>query len=205
MNEKTKLQTEIKAMQKYREEANDLIEKLNKATSTVNASADKEIKRIKKKIEKDLAELSQYVSNDIPATKTISLRNYVEKEQRDGGVYPIACFEIQFNGKPYSVNESVGVTEYKISIVEKHFSYAAVYADGLWADNYPEVANRKKWGDGRNINTVTEIVCRNWTEIINGAYEEIKKAYKDDTEQKLNSALKTQEDSILRYESLSNV
>ena len=202
MNPKTKLQAEIKAMQKYREEANDIIEKLNKSTSTVNASADKEIKRIKKRIAKDLEELRQYVSDDIYKTKTISLYNYVEKDD-DG--YPQASFEIYFDGKPYSVNSSVGVTEYKIAIVEKRSSYSAVYADGMWADDYPDAARQKNWGKNYNVNSIIEILCRNWPEMINGAYEEIKQAYKKDTEQKLNESLKKQEASMLRYESLSKI
>ncbi|MEE1256269.1 MAG: hypothetical protein UHN47_07125 [Lachnospiraceae bacterium] len=205
MNEKEKLQIEIKAMQKYREKANELIEKLNMSTREVNASADMEIARIKKRIEKDLIELSQYVSNDIPSTKRISLSHYVEKQKKDNREYPIAHFKIYFDGKPYSVNESVGVTEYKIAIVEECHSYAAVYADGLWADNYPEVARRRSWGKDMNINNVTEILCRNWNEIINGAYTEIKRAYKEDTEKKLKDTLQKQENSVLRYETLSGI
>lgn len=201
MNEKTRLQAEIKAMQKYREEAKELIEKLNMSTKDVNVSADMEIERIKKRIEMDLAELSQYVSDDIYGTRSISVSKYVEKS----GEYPLAHFKIQFGEKSYSVNESVGVTEYKIAIVENCHSYAAVYADGLWADNYPEVARHKRWGKERTINTVIEILCRNWNEIINGAYAEIKRAYKEDTERKLKDTLQKQENSVLRYETLSTV
>lgn len=205
MNEKKKLQVEIKAMQTYREEANELIEKINMSIKDVNASADMEIERIKERIEKDLVELSQYISDDIYSTKRISLSKYVEKQKSDSGEYPIAYFEIYFDGESYSVNESVGVTEYKIAIVENCHSYAAVYADGLWADNYPEVARCKNWGKGRTINTVIEILCQNWNEIINGAYIEIKRAYKEDTEKKLKDTLQKQENSVLRYETLSGV
>lgn len=201
MNEKTRLQAEIKAMQKYREEAKELIEKLNISTKDVNESADMEIERIKKRIEVDLVELSQYVSDDIYGTRNISVSKYVEKD----GEYPLAHFEIRFNGKPYSVNESVGVTEYKIAIVENCHSYAAIYADGLWGDNYPDVARHRRWGKERTINTVIEILCRNWNEIINGAYAEIKRVYKEDTERKLKDTLQKQENSVLRYETLSIV
>lgn len=198
---KKKLQAEIKAMQKYREEAKELIEKINISTKETNKEIKEEIKRIKKQIEEDLNELVQYTSKEVPCTITINVYKYIEKDEEG---YPKAHFEIQFGRKQYGIADTNPI-ECKIAIVEKFSSYAPVYGDGLWADDYPETAKKRRWGKSNSINEVIEILCRNWDSIINGAYEEIKKAYKEKTEYQIKEALKKQEETILRHETLSNV
>lgn len=70
---KLDLQAEIRSLQSYRKEAESLIRKMNSVTEKINESANEEISRIKKKIEKDLKELSLYVSEEIYSTKHISV------------------------------------------------------------------------------------------------------------------------------------
>ena len=205
MEQKAKLQAEIKVMQKYREEADALINKMNASTEKVNISAEMEIKKIKERIEKDVLELKQYISDDVYSTRKISLYNYVEKEKGSNGEYPIAHLEIQFREKVYSIDSDTGLEEYEIAIVETCHSYSPVYADGHWADEFPNVVRKRRWGKDRNVTAVIEILCRNWNDIINGAYAEIKRAYQNDTESKLKKALNAQEKAVLRYEALSNV
>ena len=205
MNNISKIQSEIKAIQKYREEANKLISKINTSVEKVNLSSEEQIKKIKKKIEKDLQELRQYTSKDIYNTCRISLRDYVEKEP--GTDYPLACFEIVLNGvsSVYDIDSNAGVTKYDIAIKERCLSNSPVYADGHWADEYPDIAKSRKWGNNRSANDIIEILCRNWDSIIAGAYEEIKLAYQKDTEKQLKGALEQQEKAITKHDTLSAV
>lgn len=80
MKEISKIQSEIKAIKKYREEANELIKRINNSVSEINSSSEMKIKVIKEKIAADVTELKTYMSEDIYTTKSISLYNYVEKE-----------------------------------------------------------------------------------------------------------------------------
>lgn len=205
MNNISKIQSEIKAIQKYREEANRLINKINASVEKINLSSEEQIEKIKKKIEKDLQELRQYTSKDIYKTCRISLRDYVEKEP--GTDYPLAYFEIILNSVAniHDVDSDAGVSKYNVAIVESCHSYAPVYADGHWADEYPNTARVRNWGKNRNITEVIEILCRNWDSIIAGTYEEIKLAYQKDTKKQLNEALEQEEKAITKYDALSTV
>ena len=152
-----------------------------------------------------LQELRQYTSKDIYNTCRISLRDYVEKEP--GTDYPLACFEIVLNSVAniHDVDSDAGGSKYNVAIVESCHSYAPVYADGHWADEYPNTARVRNWGKNRNITEVIEILCRNWDSIIAGAYEEIKLAYQKDTEKQLNEALEQEEKAITKHDALSVV
>lgn len=205
MNSISKIQSEIKAIQKYREEANKLISKINASVEKVNLSSEDQIKKIKKKIEKDLQELRQYASDGIYRTCRINLGKYVEKKPDTD--YPLAYFEIVLNGVAniHDVDSDAGVSKYNVAIVESCHSYAPVYADGHWADEYPNTARIRNWGKNRNITEVIEILCRNWDSIIAGAYEEIKLAYQKDTEKQLEEALEQEEKAIIKHDALSAV
>lgn len=50
MKEISKIQSEIKAIKKYREEANELIKRINNSVSEINSSSEMKIKVIKEKI-----------------------------------------------------------------------------------------------------------------------------------------------------------
>ena len=106
MKEISKIQSEIKAIKKYREEANELIKRINNSVSEINSSSEMKIKVIKEKIAADVTELKTYMSEDIYTTKSISLYNYVEKEKSANGdyYYPLANFIIRFNCKCYSID-----------------------------------------------------------------------------------------------------
>lgn len=75
MKEISKIQSEIKAIKKYREEANELIKRINNSVSEINSSSEMKIKVIKEKIAADVTELKTYMSEDIYTTKSISLYN----------------------------------------------------------------------------------------------------------------------------------
>lgn len=203
---KLDLQAEIRSLQEYRKEAESLILKMNSVTEKINESADEEISRIKKKIEKDLKELSLYVSDEIYPTKHISVSEFVEKDKE--GKYPTAHFSMQFGYDAYPVDCEKGVAKYKIAIVEDCHSYSAIYADGLWADDFPGIAKMRRFGkndngESRDIKDVIDILCRNWDSVLDGAYTKIKEAYKKDTEKKLENAVKASEDANVRYSRLS--
>lgn len=203
---KLDLQAEIRSLQEYRKEAESLIMKMNSVTEKLNESADEEISRIKKKIEGDLKELSLYTSEEIYSTRHISVSEFVEKDKK--GKYPTAHFSIQFGGDAYPVNREQGVAKYTIAIVEDCHSYSAIYADGLWADDFPGIAKMRRFGkndngESRNINDVIEILCRNWDAILDGAYTKVKEAYNQDTEKKLKNAVKTSENANVRYSRLN--
>ena len=204
MKEISKIQSEIKAIKKYREEANELIKRINNSVSEINSSSEMKIKVIKEKIAADVTELKTYMSEDIYTTKSISLYNYVEKEKSANGdyYYPLANFIIRFNCKCYSIDHEAIQSEYGIAIIENCHSYAPIYADGHWADEFPDIASVRNWGKQRNVIDLIEILCRNWNKIIEGAYTEIKLAYQKDTENKLHSTLKTEEDALIRYNAL---
>ena len=203
---KLDLQAEIRSLQSYRKEAESLIRKMNSVTEKINESANEEISRIKKIIEKDLKELSLYVSEEIYSTKHISVSEFVEKDKE--GNYPTAHFSIQFGYEAYPVDCEKGVAKYKIAIVEDCHSYSAIYADGLWADDFPGIAKMRRFGkndngESRNINDVIDILCRNWDAVLDGAYSKIKEAYKKDTEKALKNAVKASENANVRYNRLS--
>lgn len=65
MKEISKIQSEIKAIKKYREEANELIKRINNSVSEINSSSEMKIKVIKEKIAADVTELKTYMSEDI--------------------------------------------------------------------------------------------------------------------------------------------
>lgn len=199
---KLDLQAEIRSLQEYKKEAESLILKMNSVTEKINESADEEISRIKKIIEKDLKELSLYVSEEIYSTKHISVSEFVEKDKE--GEYPTAHFSIQFGYDAYPVDCEQGVAKYEIAIVEDCHSYSAIYADGHWADEYPNVARLRNYGRDKNIQTVIEILCRNWDSILEGAYQKIKEAYRKDTEKKLQETLQENTEVQIRRSRLNS-
>lgn len=185
--QKKDLQTEIKALQEYRKEAEILIEKINSVTAKMESDVVNDIERIKKQIVKDLKEMFSYVSPDIYETQSISVRDFVERDGK--GSYPLAYFSIKFGQKIYSMDSNTGLTKYEIAIVEDRYTNSAIYADGHWADEYPNIARQRNYGRDKNIQTVVEILCRNWDSILEGAYQKIKEAYRKDTEKKLQETL----------------
>ena len=164
--QKNDLQAEIKSLQEYRKEAEILIEKINSVTAKMESDVVNDIERIKKQIVKDLKELFSYVSPDIYKTQSISVRDFVERDEK--GSYPLAYFSIKFGQKIYSMDSNTGLTQYEIAIMEDCHSYSAIYADGHWADEYPNVARQRNYGRDKNIQTVIEILCRNWDSILEG-------------------------------------
>lgn len=200
--QKNDLQAEIKSLQEYRKEAEILIEKINSVTAKMESDVVNDIERIKKQIVKDLKELFSYVSPDIYKTRSISVKDFVERDEK--GSYPLAYFSIEFGQKIYSMDSSTGVTQYEIAIMEDCHSYSAVYADGHWADEYPNVARLRNYGRNKNIQTVIEILCRNWDSILEGAYQKIKEAYQEDTEKKLLEALQENTEVQVRRSRLNS-
>ena len=85
---KNDLQTEIKALQEYRKEAESLIEKINSVTKKMESDVVNDIERIKKQIVEDLNEMFSYVSPDIYKTQSISVKDFVERDEK--GTYPLA-------------------------------------------------------------------------------------------------------------------
>lgn len=79
--QKKDLQTEIKALQEYRKEAEILIGKINSVTAKMESDVVNDIERIKKQIVKDLKELFSYVSPDIYETQSISVMDFVERDE----------------------------------------------------------------------------------------------------------------------------
>ena len=86
--QKNDLQAEIKSLQEYRKEAEILIEKINSVTAKMESDVVNDIERIKKQIVKDLKELFSYVSPDIYKTQSISVMDFVERDEK--GSYPLA-------------------------------------------------------------------------------------------------------------------
>ena len=185
--QKNDLQAEIKALQEYRREADILIGKINSVTAKMESDVVNDIEKIKKQIVKDLKELFSYVSPDIDATQSISVKDFVERDEN--GSYPLAYFSIKFGQKIYSMDSNTGLTQYEIAIVEDRYTDSAIYADGHWADEYPNSARQRNYGRDKNIQTVVEVLCRNWDSILEGAYQKIKEAYRKDTEKKLQETL----------------
>ena len=126
------------------------------------------------------------------------MRDFVEKNEKG---YCAIALKIEFGQKSYSVDCNTGLTEYKIAIVEDGFSYSAIYGDGLWADDYPNVARLRRF-KRKNIYETIEVLCRNWDSILEGAYTKIKEAYQNDTEEKLKLTLTKLEDVSVRYSKL---
>ena len=181
---KNVLQTEIKALQEYRNEAESLIEKINSTTEKMESDITINIERIKKQIAEDLNEMVSYVSPDIYATLNIPLGDFVERDEE--GNHPLANFFINFERRICSMDSDTGLTQYKIWIVEDCYSFSStIYANGHWANEYPNVASERNYGQGKNIQTIIEILCRNWDSILEGAYQKIKEAYQKDTDTKL--------------------
>ncbi|MBT9841474.1 hypothetical protein [Blautia sp. MCC283] len=199
---KNDLQTEIKALQEYRREAESLIEKINSVTKKMENDVVNDIEKIKKQIAEDMNEMFSYVSPDIYETQSISVRDFVERDEK--GTYPLAYFSIKFGQKIYSMDSNTGLTPYEIAIMEDCYSYSAIYADGHWADEYPNVARQKNYGRDKNIQTVIEILCRNWDSILKGAYQKIKEAYRKDTEKKLQETLQMNTEVQVRRSRLNN-
>lgn len=185
--QKNDLQAEIKALQEYRREADILIGKINSVTAKMESDVVNDIEKIKKQIVEDLKELFSYVSPDIDATQSISVKDFVERDEN--GSYPLAYFSIKFEQKIYSMDSNTGLTQYEIAIVEDRYTNSAIYADGHWADEYPNIARQRNYGRDKNIQTVVEILCRNWDSILEGAYQKIEEAYRKDTEKKLQETL----------------
>ena len=79
--QKNDLQAEIKSLQEYRKEAEILIEKINSVTAKMESDVVNDIERIKKQIVKDLKELFSYVSPDIYETQSISVMDFVERDE----------------------------------------------------------------------------------------------------------------------------
>lgn len=199
---KNDLQTEIKALQEYRKEAESLIEKINSVTERMESDVASDIERIKKQIVEDLNEMSSYASPSIYETQHISVRDFVERDEK--GYYPLAYFSIEFGQKIYSMDSNSGVTQYEIAIMEDCHSYSAIYADGHWADEYPNVARLRNYGGNKNIQTVIEILCRNWDSILEGAYQKIKEGYRKDIEKELKSTLQKNSEMQVRRSRLNN-
>lgn len=142
--QKNDLQAEIKSLQEYRKEAEILIEKINSVTVKMESDVVNDIERIKKQIVEDLNEMFSYVSPDIYKTQSISVKDFVERDEK--GTYPLAYFSIKFGQKIYSMDSNTGLTQYEIAIMEDCHSYSAIYADGHWADEYPNVARQRNYG-----------------------------------------------------------
>lgn len=155
---KNDLQTEIKALQEYRREAESLIEKINSVTKKMENDVVNDIEKIKKQIAENMNEMFSYVSPDIYETQSISVRDFVERDEK--GTYPLAYFSIKFGQKNY--------------------------------------------GRDKNIQTVIEILCRNWDSILKGAYQKIKEAYRKDTEKKLQETLQMNTEVQVRRSRLNN-
>lgn len=76
---KIDLQAEIKAIQEFGKEAENLINKMNASAEKINEASDLEVQRIKKQIERDLDELSLYISERVD----IDVSRAVEKIRMD--------------------------------------------------------------------------------------------------------------------------
>ena len=198
---KNELQVEIKTLREYRNEAESLIEKINSTTKKMESDITIDIEKIKKQIVEDLNEMVSYVSPDIYATQIISAGDFVERDESE--CYPLAHFSINFGQKIRSMDSDTGFTQYEIAIMEDCHSFSAIYADGHWADEYPNVANKRKYGRDKNIQTVIEILCRNWDSILEGAYQKIKEVYRKDTE-KLQKTLQKNTEVQVRLSRLNS-
>ena len=199
---KNELQVEIKTLREYQNEAESLIEKINSTTEKMESDITIDIERIKKQIVEDLNEMSTYVSPDIYATRSISVSDFVERDEK--GSYPLAYFSIKFGQKIYSMDSNTGLTQYEIAIMEDCYSFSAIYADGHWADEYLNVASKRNYGRGKNIQIIIEILCRNWDSILEGAYQKIKEAYRKDTEKKLQETLQKNTEVQVRLSRLNS-
>ena len=199
--DKKNLQAEIKAMQEYRKEAEELIEKMNHSVTELNRSSEKTIEQIKKQIEQDLEELSHYVSDEIYKTKDIPLSEFIERSPNED--YPVCYFSIVFNQKAYRIDKAdFNQEHYSIAIVVS-ISNFPIYADGKWGDAFPDVANTRNWGSDRDINDMIEILCRNWPALLEGAYKTICDAYKSNTELKLQDTMEKSVNARIKYEKIS--
>lgn len=76
---KIDLQAEIKAIQEFGKEAENLINKMNASAEKINEASNLEVQRIKKQIERDLDELSLYISERVD----IDVSRAVEKIRMD--------------------------------------------------------------------------------------------------------------------------
>ena len=199
---KNELQIEIKTLREYRNEAESLIEKINSTTEKMESDITIDIERIKKQIIEDLNEMASYVSPDIYATLNISAGDFVERDESE--CYPLVHFSINFGQKIRSMDSDTGFTQYEIAIMEDCHSFSAIYADGHWADEYPNVASKRNYGRDKNIQTVIEILCRNWDSILEGAYQKIKEAYRKDTEKKLQKTLQKNTEVQVRRSRLNS-
>ncbi len=78
---KIDLQAEIKAIQEFGKEAENLINKMNASAEKINEASNLEVQRIKKQIERDLDELSLYISERVDIRMDIlwnGLRLYLD-------------------------------------------------------------------------------------------------------------------------------
>lgn len=195
---KLNIQQEIKVLQEYTAEANQLIEKINQSILRTEEASSLQINRIKKQIVEDIHELSQFTDKSIYGTYHISLSKYMEKDK--DSKYPIAHFTLCLNNaKHKSIDCRTGTTDYHFCIIEDCHTYAPVYADGHWADEYPKVFN-ERFITNKDI---IEVLCMNWDSLLIGAYEEIKKAYQKNVDCNLKNTLLKSEQSRVKFANLS--
>ena len=120
---KIDLQAEIKAIQEFGKEAENLINKMNASAEKINEASNLEVQRIKKQIERDLDELSLYISERVD----IDVSRAVEKN-KDG--YPLERFEIVSGYTCHSLDRLNEKSVYRIAIIESCYPYGTLYADG---------------------------------------------------------------------------
>lgn len=191
---KIDLQAEIKAIQEFGKEAENLINKMNASAEKINEASDLEVQRIKKQIERDLDELSLYISERVD----IDVSRAVEKNKNG---YPLERFEIVSGYTCHSIDCLNEKSVYRIAIIESCYPYGTLYADGHWADEFPDVTQLRE--RRYDINSIIEILCRNWDFILEEVYKGLKFVYRREIEEKLKTAVARGGQANIRYSRLS--